>query len=82
MNDERSFGRICNPTALSISIFNAKKDNNSRITNPIPLPVGLQIRQDTNAINNGTQPVRLQIQDTPTAVGLPSPKSRFCCRCA
>ena len=24
----------------------------------------------------------LQIQDTPTAVGLPLPKSRFCCRCA
>ncbi|MBO4810698.1 MAG: hypothetical protein J5552_03940 [Prevotella sp.] len=28
---ERSFGRICNPTALSISICNAIKENNDEI---------------------------------------------------
>jgi hypothetical protein len=56
VNDERSFGRICNPTALNISIFNAKKENNEYCGLQIRSPYLSDCKSD-RAQNNGTQPV-------------------------
>ena len=76
MNDERSFvsfGRICNPTALSISIFNAKKDNITynglqildTLTRRITNPTGHKCEKQWHAVCRIANPRYANIGRTP-----------------